>query len=148
LPHRLAWRGLDRLLRLVGLLGGDLVICSASQACFERTWLPLCLVGLLGLDLVICSMEWVCSRNGLVARLWAYFGYHVPRYSTAAPEPSCDSLELGRGFCSRSYVFLVRASTSARCSPPSLRVIHVDCLGFIRRVRGLGTDSSTNGRPH
>jgi hypothetical protein len=109
---------LDWELRLVESLGWVLVNHSASHGCSAGTWsasLPRRLdrwglgrslrhTGLLGrvsgrpLHLV------VLLDTGLIGkwakkRSWKYFGYPIPKYSTAALEPSCNSLSCVEASC-------------------------------------------------
>jgi hypothetical protein len=60
-PCRLAQRGLGHSPRLVDLLGGDLVVCLASQTCSAGFGCSPRLIDLVGRDLVIRPVSWTCS---------------------------------------------------------------------------------------
>jgi hypothetical protein len=104
-----------RPLHLIEFLGGtwsaslahevdrqNLVGQSASQSCSVVLGRPARLVELLGGTWLAGPPHRVAWRDLVDLdqphELWAYFGYPVPGYPSAVPEPSCNSLELFGGF--------------------------------------------------
>jgi hypothetical protein len=83
---------------LAGLLGGDLIVCSASQACSARTWSFVPPHRFSRPRFGHPPTSQVCSLNGSERGYGPYYGYPIPRYPTVAPEFSCDSMESGGGF--------------------------------------------------
>jgi hypothetical protein len=114
-PRRLARRGFGRSLRLSHLLDGEFVIRPASQTRSTMLWSfapprklarwgfgrsPR-LTGSLDGALFVRPASQTSSTNGPKRGYGSHFGYPVPRYPIAAPEPSCNSLESGEGFLTR-----------------------------------------------
>jgi hypothetical protein len=93
-----AWRGLGRSPRLVDLLSEGLLVRPPRGPARRGLGRSPRLADLLDRACLSALPRGLARQVGQKGVTGLTFGYPVPRYPTAAPEPSCDFLESGGGF--------------------------------------------------